>query len=297
MNTLVSIVCNTYNHENYIAESLDSFIKQITNFSFEILIHDDASTDNTAFIIKDYQSKFPLLIKPILQIENQASKGLNNWIEYQFPRALGKYIAICDGDDYWTDPYKLQKQVDFLEQFADFTLVGHQTLKLENGCYTKFKNSKTGIVTLADALSGFVTHTSSLFFRKSILSNISTQFKDFRAGDAAIVCNALSKGYGFILNDEMSVYRINNTSIYSSLDVFNKKKWDLQTEISKLRYYPLNYFNQFTQIAIKLSKLSFSEYFNILFGRFFNKIEKLYLIAVSFLFLPLMIFKKVFFVK
>ena len=108
-NPLVSIVCESYNHEPYLRKCLDGFVMQKTNFSFEILIHDDASTDKSADIIREYISKYPQLDwKPIFQIENQYSKGISIWTEIQFPRAQGKYIALCEGDDYWTDPYKLQ---------------------------------------------------------------------------------------------------------------------------------------------------------------------------------------------
>jgi glycosyltransferase involved in cell wall biosynthesis len=102
---------------------------QKTNFTFEILINDDASTDKTADIIREYEIKYPGIIKPIYQIENQYSKGVGPWEDILFPIAKGKYIALCEGDDYWTDSLKLQKQVDFLEKNPDFSL-----------CYTKCKN-------------------------------------------------------------------------------------------------------------------------------------------------------------
>ena len=88
---------------------------QKTNFPIEILIHDDASTDGTADIIREYEAQYPDIIKPIYQTENQYSKGINPGFEFLFPRARGKYIALCEGDDYWTDTLKLQKQVEFLE--------------------------------------------------------------------------------------------------------------------------------------------------------------------------------------
>lgn len=97
---MVSICCITYNHEKYISEALESFLMQKTSFKYEILIHDDASTDNTAKIIREYEKKFPEIIKPIYQIENQYSKGNKINLVYNFPRAKGKYIAICEGDDY-----------------------------------------------------------------------------------------------------------------------------------------------------------------------------------------------------
>src|SRR5690606_34510298 len=103
-NILVSISCLTFNHEKYIRRCLEGFIRQKTEFPFEVLIHDDASTDKTSDIIKEYEVDFPHLLKPIYQTENQYSKGISISSTYNFPRARGRYIAMCEGDDYWTDP-------------------------------------------------------------------------------------------------------------------------------------------------------------------------------------------------
>ena len=113
---IVSICCATYNHQKYIRDAIEGFLMQKTTFPFEILIHDDASTDGTADIIREYEAKYPDIIKPIYQRENQYSKGIKISQVYQFPRAQGKYIALCEGDDYWIDPLKLQKQVDYMER-------------------------------------------------------------------------------------------------------------------------------------------------------------------------------------
>ena len=120
---IVSISCLTYNHAPYIRQCLDGFMMQKTNFLIEILIHDDVSTDGTTDIIREYEQKYPDIIKPIYQTENQHSKGIRITQTYNLPRARGKYIAICEGDDYWIDPLKLQKQVDFLEAHPDYGLV------------------------------------------------------------------------------------------------------------------------------------------------------------------------------
>lgn len=117
---LVSIICITYNHADYIRECLNGFLMQRVNFPIEILVHDDASSDNTPNIIREYEENHPSLFRVIYQTKNQYSQGISPWYDILFPLAKGKYIAICEGDDYWTDPYKLQKQIDFLEANPDY---------------------------------------------------------------------------------------------------------------------------------------------------------------------------------
>ena len=118
--TLVSIRCITYNHEHYISQALDGFLMQETTFPFEIVIHDDASTDGTTDIIKEYENKFPEIVKPIYETENQYSKKDNTMELLILPHLKGKYTAFCEGDDFWTNKKKLQMQVDFLENNPDY---------------------------------------------------------------------------------------------------------------------------------------------------------------------------------
>ena len=121
----VSIICNAYNHEKYIRDALDGFVMQKTNFKFEVLIHDDASTDHTADIIREYENEYPDIIKPIYSKENQYSKKDGSLSRIQYGRAKGRYIAICEGDDYWTDPLKLQKQYDAMEKHPEVDICAH----------------------------------------------------------------------------------------------------------------------------------------------------------------------------
>lgn len=177
---LVSICCVTYNHENYIRDCLDSFLMQKTNFQFEVIIHDDASTDNTAKIICEYVEKYPDLFVPILQTDNQYSKGIKPYQTYVYPRAKGKYIAVCEGDDYWTDPYKLQKQVDFLESNNDYVLTCHRYRKLDDNldkwlCDDQeklFENHLEGF-TFTYPFKPWITKTLTLVFRSSALAAMS----------------------------------------------------------------------------------------------------------------------------
>ena len=119
---LVSVCTITYNHEKFIAEALDSFLMQETDFPFELVVDDDCSPDGTADVVRQYMIKFPNIIKPNLREKNVGM--MPNFIE-NMKRAKGKYIALCEGDDYWTDPLKLQKQVDFLEGNEGYVCAYH----------------------------------------------------------------------------------------------------------------------------------------------------------------------------
>lgn len=122
---IVSVVCATYNHENYIEQAIKSFLSQKTSFPFEIIIHDDASTDGTQDIIKKYQKKYPELIHPIFQTENQYSKGNFKPLFYAAGYARGQYIALCEGDDFWIDNEKLQIQIDCMLENPDVDFSFH----------------------------------------------------------------------------------------------------------------------------------------------------------------------------
>ena len=140
---VVSIISLTYNHAPYIRECLDGFLMQQTDFPFEVIIHDDASTDGTTEIVKEYAEKYPDIIKPIIQTENQYSKhhDFNRIIQTCFEKCQGQYIAFCEGDDYWIDPLKLQKQANFLNHNLDcgmcyaFCLIEIQDKGLTSGVF------------------------------------------------------------------------------------------------------------------------------------------------------------------
>ena len=119
---MVTILCLVYNHESYIRQCLEGFVMQKTNFRFEAIVHDDASTDGTAAIIREYAEKYPDIIKPIFETENQYSKGDGSLGRIMTAHTHGKYVAICEGDDYWIDPLKLQRQVDFLEGNPEYVV-------------------------------------------------------------------------------------------------------------------------------------------------------------------------------
>lgn len=217
---IVSIVCVVFNHEQYLERCLQGFVMQQTNFKYEILIHDDASTDGSVDIIKKYISQYPDLFKPIFQKENQFSKGVGIWRTIMFPRAKGKYIALCEGDDYWTDPLKLQKQVDALETHPECMMVFHRILtysqKDKHFVKAKQYNGKTGYVKNEDIIlkGGLFVPTCSMLFRKKQITPLffKSYIRQCHVGDypLQILCAVMGKCY--YLADVMAVYRIGNPS-------------------------------------------------------------------------------------
>ncbi|MBO5099153.1 MAG: glycosyltransferase family 2 protein [Clostridia bacterium] len=212
-NIKVSIICNTYNHEKYIAETLESFLMQKTNFQYEILIHDDASTDKTAEIIRKYEEKYPNIIKPIYQTENQYSKKVKIGITYQFPRVKGKYIAICEGDDYWTDMNKLQKQYDAMEKNPSVDICAHSsnkmnanTNKTEGEIRPSSEDCILSIEQVIEGGGGYVA-TNSLFYRSEINKNM-PEFRKNIGLDYSIQMHGSMRGGMLFLKDNMSVYRV-----------------------------------------------------------------------------------------
>ena len=216
---LVSIVCEVYNHEPYLRQCLDGFVMQKTSFPYEILIHDDASTDGSANIIREYEAKYPELFKPIYQTENQYSKGVQMWASIQFPRAKGKYIAICEGDDYWTDPMKLQRQVDFLEANNEYSMCFHSARVLFEGNPCPRLNDFFTVLEERDYSSTevfekWIVPTASIVFRKDQVLQYTVKHPEWLTrGDIGLVlrCTHTGKVWGMI--PQMSVYRIQPESV------------------------------------------------------------------------------------
>ena len=124
----VSVLCAAYNHEEYLRQTLDSFLNQKTDFPFEVLVNDDASTDSTGDIIREYAAKYPDVIRPFYQKENLYSRRINLYDVVFFPACRGEYIAVCEGDDYWNDPEKLQLQVNWLDTHPEYSACVHNSI-------------------------------------------------------------------------------------------------------------------------------------------------------------------------
>lgn len=224
MTLLVTIACPTYNHENFIKQTIESFLRQKTNFRYEILIHDDASTDNTPNIIKEYATLYPELIKPVFQTVNQHSKGIKN-AEIILPLIKSKYIALCEGDDYWTDPYKLQKQVDFLEANADFAIYCGHARMVSVDVNMNDKRIHAGIsedtvFTLSDFAENNYIVTCTAIFRNIGFTTLKKFIFDAPGGDWCLYAYILATTGGkvFYENSDFAVYRAHAGGIYSSLN-------------------------------------------------------------------------------
>lgn len=256
---MVSICCITYNHEKYIKDALDSFLMQKTNFKYEIIVHDDASTDNTAKIVKEYEMKYPDIIKPIYQEENQYSKGIKaSLLTYQ--KAQGKYVAVCEGDDYWTDENKLQIQVDYMETHPECTFCFHNAkiLNMKDLNEEKYfipqykaqrkyikKNNKYNVEELA--LLNEIP-TASYVFKKI---EFPKWYNDSIAGDLATQLICTSFGYAYYINKSMSVYRIGTGQ--SLMDKWKAERENFEKETQRLHRYIQLYenINAFTDYKYK----------------------------------------------
>jgi glycosyltransferase involved in cell wall biosynthesis len=224
-NIAVSIWCTAYNHEPFIRQCLDGFVIQQTNFQFEVIINEDASTDNTANIIREYEKKYPNIIKPIYQEENQYSqKQINMLATFFSPRARGKYMAICEGDDCWTDPLKLQKQVDFLENNPDYGLVHTNYMVVDECNNTLHKYSRTwpsGEVFHLILNSSYSIATATVLFRTRLYKEFKQEFEglNFKMSDVPmwLVFSHASKFK--YLEDITANYRMLKNSASHSEDI------------------------------------------------------------------------------
>jgi len=238
---LVSISCITYNHKNSIRECLDGFLMQKTTFPFEIIIHDDCSTDGTREIIKEYASKYPRIVFPKFQSENQYSKGIRAMMfRFNFPRCRGKYIAMCEGDDFWSDPNKLQKQVDFLEKNDDFSICFHN-LKIYNEIdattnKVTCKNQKSVLDIIDLATRGNFIYTPSVVF-KMPEDGLPSWFIDLPIGDYPLHLFNAQFGKIKYIDEVMGVYRIHAGGTWGRMPKeIVTKKWILMLSLIENKF-------------------------------------------------------------
>jgi len=213
----VSVCVPTFNHKHYISRMLDGALEQKTTFPFEIVIGDDGSTDGSQEIIRSYQEQYPDIITAFLHTENQGPfeprefAGRNNVLQL-LKACQGQYVAMCEGDDYWTDPYKLQKQVDFMESNPDFSICHHNMLvTYEDGSesHTFNKENQALISTIDDILQDhwFMATASWLYRNYFLTENFAEWHANAAAGDWALSIQLAAKGKIAYLPEVMGVYR------------------------------------------------------------------------------------------
>ena len=248
----VIINCLVYNHEPYLRDCLEGFVMQQTNFPFKAVVHDDASTDNSAAIIREYAEKYPHIIEPIYETENQYSKHDGSLGRIMNAATLGRspYIAYCEGDDYWIDPLKLQKQVDFLDKNPDYSMCFSACkIKKEQGCtFPGFEGEKieSRDYSATEMLQTWRVPTASICIRAEIAEDkrICQYDKRKAAGDIIIILTAAHHGKVRGMQDKMTVYRMNPGS------VMQRKK----SPEEALRFQP-RLFNHFVYIKDNYPKI------------------------------------------
>lgn len=210
----ITVVVMTYNHKDYIKQALDSILSQKINRNYGILIHDDCSDDGTYEILLNYKNQYPDLIKIIRQDKRKfLDDGFNMMIfNYVVPHIYSKYVAYCDGDDYWCDETKLQKQYDFMEKHKDYSMCFHSAYQLrpDNNMSSKWFIKEEGDIDLEDLINerpGIPIATSSLFIKTTTFKNFPDWRKAYCVEDLPLYMVAVLEGKIHRLSDIMCVYR------------------------------------------------------------------------------------------
>ena len=235
-NIEVSICCITYNHVDFIRDAINSFINQKTTFNYEILIHDDCSTDGTTEILSEYEKKYPNLIRVIYESKNQFSLEEKKALimDLTVPFAKGKYIAICEGDDFWCDENKLQKQYDILESHEEYSCSFHDAKICDyNGhilsdsllkSKKEYDKEKSKAYDCNEIIKMDFYPTASIFFRKECIEQTPSYFRTGVCEDLPIRISLAASGKSFCFNNSMSVYRIGNPNSASGKIINNTLK-------------------------------------------------------------------------
>jgi glycosyltransferase involved in cell wall biosynthesis len=260
----VSILCACYNHENFIRDTINGFLIQKTNFQFEIIAHDDASTDGTKEILIEYETKYPDIFRNIYQSENQYSKKNGYVGRIQFTAAKGKYIAICEGDDYWTDPLKLQKQVDFLENNPEYVLTYHDACVVDENDKL-IKESKTISLDQKKNLEReellkmkVEIFTLTMCFR-NVIKRFPKEFYNSSNGDAFLTCLLGEYGKGKYMGDiTPACFRLHSQGVWSGRSI-PQRLFEMRKTFSLVEKYNKRLFNYELSNHFKKAKINADE--------------------------------------
>ena len=271
---LVVIRSLVYNHEPYLRDCLEGFVMQQTTFPFVAVVHDDCSTDGSAAILREYAEKYPHIIKPVYETENQYSKPgkpLRRIMDEACGKYGAKYYALCEGDDYWTDPHKLQKQVDFLESHPDYTMVcSDAVVRSPEGDLTEEELERIGWpryckecdIPTEDTITkgGWLIHTASIVYRQGLRNDYPEACRNRLAGgDIQLQIFAALKGKIHYFHEKMVVYRRGSGSaswtntamqkqdagiikswesdldMYESLNIYSRGKYEKEFHIGAIK--------------------------------------------------------------
>ena len=223
---LVTVCVITYNHARYVRQAMDSFLMQQTDFPYEIFVHDDASTDETQAILREYQEKYPDRIRLLLQEENQYSKNDKIMARFMFPVIDTEYIAFCEGDDFWTDPKKLQKQIGWLMEHEEYSLsvTSADTVNgdgVKNGEIAPYKEDcDMPMEDLIRGGGGFIV-SASIATRMAYLKNLPEYYYRAKVGDAPLQLHLASQGKTRWHADRTCAYRVNAAGSWTMAQILD----------------------------------------------------------------------------
>lgn len=251
---LVVIQCITYNQEPYLKDALEGFVMQKTEFPFIAIVHEDASTDKTAEILREYADKYPDIIFPIIEKENQYSKrngSLKRVMKTAREITGAKYIALCEGDDYWIDPFKLQKQVNFLELHPDYSMCCtnfYNEYSDKSRKLSKYHTLKSKDLKIEDIIinGGLYISTASICYRYQLAKNLPYEDKNLTIGDHPLQIYLAYIGKIKLLEDITTIYRINSSSSWSLKNKEHKHEEIYRKKLLNDKIHLANVMNEIT---------------------------------------------------
>lgn len=284
--TMVTVVCITYKHEAFIAQALESFLMQKTDFKFKVFVGEDCGPDGTADIVREYARRYPDIIVPFIREENMGAQ--HNLIDL-CQRATSPYIAFCEGDDYWIDEYKLQKQVDYMEAHPEVRACGMETeIDAPEDWHLRswYRKTDDGKLLLPNSVPGFrvkekyspsyiinlnVVHTSTHFYRWNYDIEIPEWYYQGIIGDTPLLLLQIGTTELGFLPEVASIYRINEGSIFYDNDCqsnFLRTRIDYVRYLSGLTDYARTHFKNYPiTSAENRVKLEAANYLRILVDR------------------------------
>lgn len=242
----ISILCITYNHEKYVRKTLDGFLMQKGDFTYEILIHDDASTDGTVEILKEYKKKYPDKITLILQEENQYSKGIDFMAEYLYPLIQGKYTAICEGDDAWIYEKKLQRQYEWMETHPNTSMCLHNAIR------ANLKENEF-VPQIFDMDSGYIQDGEIILCKRGRIPTASFFFRSENIREVPEYCHIAPVGddpLRFLCASRGDVYYMDK--VWSIRNYMHEGSWNKNISVNES--FRFDYYEGYSQFLAEFNK-------------------------------------------